>query len=173
MQATEAENTPSDSRWQRWAVHCGWVAAFVVPLWIATSRLLVGTAGWHTWIYALTLAPLLLVLAMMTLAVPARRGFTTSGRACAWLWIAFGFGAALGFVLPDAGEGATAVISVWFGEGFEGTAVAASNTAAIVMGFSAVFATVFAFLDSRTGGPIRTTDEDEAQGSGYYPLLGE
>lgn len=150
----------------------GWVAALAVPLWIAAGRLLTGTAGDLALVYALTLAPLLLVLSVVALAVPGGRpARRPSIRATVALGLAWICGAGLGLTLPDTGEGASSVLEAWAGPEMSGVAAALSNPFAILMVLLAVIGCVLAVRDSRPGGPSRVTDEDDRQGTGHFPLM--
>lgn len=151
----------------------GWPALLAVAAWIGFSRHLVGTDGSHALIYLLTLVPVLLIAGIMALAVPVRRRSVISARAASWFCFALGWGVVLGLFLPDDAAGPTAVVSVLMGEAWQGAESAVSNPAAVIMVFSMSMAAVFAWLDSRPGGPVRTQDEDHAQGTGFYPVLGE
>lgn len=150
----------------------GWVAALAVPLWIAAGRFLTGTAGDLAVVYALTLAPLLLVLSVVALAVPGGRpARRPSIRATVALGLAWICGAGLGLTLPDTGEGASSVLEAWAGPEMSGVAAALSNPFAILMVLLAVIGCVLAVRDSRPGGPSRVTDEDDRQGTGHFPLM--
>lgn len=178
---TDLSDTPASSAappvtpFRRVATRLGWVLAVVVPLWLAGGRLLTDSAGTLTPVYAATLAPLLLVLSLVALGVPARRPARyPSVRACVILLISWVCGLALGFTLPDHGQGASSVLGAWFGPGAEGAAAALSNPLGIIMLFTAVMGCVVAVRHSGYGdgsGAPRDTDEDEAQGTGHYPLL--
>lgn len=166
---------PEASTFRRWTSRCGWALAVAVPLWLALGRLLTDSAGSLTPVYAATLAPTLLVLSLVALAVPARRpsGYPSS-RACGILMISWGCGIVLGFTLPDVGEGASSVLGSWAGPGFEGAAAALSNPLGIIMLFMAVLGCVVSVRHSAHGdgsGRPRDTEEDEAQGTGYFPVL--
>lgn len=161
------------SAWRRIAQILGGPLLLAVAVWIGFSRHLVGTDGTHALIYLLTLVPVLLIGGVIALAVPLRRRSVISTRAAAWFFFALGWGVVLGLFLPDEAAGPTAVVSVLWGEGWQGAESAVSNPAAVIMVFSMSMAAVFAWLDSRPGGPVRTQDEDHAQGTGYYPVLGE
>lgn len=160
---------------RRWTARSGWVLAVVVPAWLAGGRVLAGSAGSLTPVYALTLAPLLLVASVVALTVPRRRaGRYPSARACVLLLLAWAGGIGLGFTLPDTGEGASSVLGVLAGPGAEGAAAALSNPLGITMVFMAVAGCVVAVRDSAHGdgsGRSRTEDEDDAQGTGYFPVL--
>lgn len=160
--------------WRRWGTAIGWVLAVAVPLWMAGGRVLAGSAGALTPVYALTLAPLLLVLSVVALAVPRRRpGRLPSGRALGVLSLAWACGIGLGFTLPDTGEGASSVLGVLAGPGAEGAAAALSNPLGIIMAFMAVAGCVLAVRDSaRPDGARRSpADEDDHQGTGFFPVL--
>lgn len=149
----------------------GWVAAVLVPVWIAAGRFLAGTAGNLAVVYALTIVPLVLVLYVVSLAVPARRpAQRPSGRSMVALGLSWIAGLGLGLTLPDTGEGASSMVEAWAGPGASGVAAAFSNPLAIIMIFTAVVGCVLAVRDSRPGGRSRVTDEDEHQGTGHYPV---
>ena len=153
-------------------VFLGWVAALAVPLWVGAGRFLTGTAGDLALVYALTLAPVLLVLSVVALAVPARRpARRPSVRSMVALGIAWLCGVGLGLTLPDTGEGASSVLEAWAGPEMSGVAAALSNPFAILMVLLAVIGCVLAVRDSRPGGPSRVTDEDDRQGTGHFPLM--
>lgn len=148
-----------------------WVALIMVVAWVGLSRVLIGTAGALSVIYALTLVPVLAILGILTLTVPHLRGTRVPSRSLGWLGISLGCGLVLGFFLPDAPGSTSSVVGVMFGEAMAGAASAISNPMAVIMVFCAVMACVMAFLDSRPAGPRRTTDEDRYQGTGFFPLL--
>lgn len=148
--------------------------ALLVTAWIGFARHLVGTDdGAISLIWLGTLGAIQLIVALIALSVPATRGVVISGRAVAWLWFSYAWGTVLGLFLPDPSSAGTAVVTVLFGDHWQGAESAISNPAAIIMIVSAVFSAVFAILDSRPGGPRRTDAEDHVQGSGFYPLLGD
>jgi hypothetical protein len=94
----------------------GWVAAVLVPAWLACGRFLTGSAGDLTPVYAALGAPVMLVLSVVALAVPARRPARyPSARACTILLISWACGLALGFTLPDTGDGASSVLGALVG----------------------------------------------------------
>ena len=131
----------------------GWLCAVTVPLWVAGGRFLTGTAGDLAVVYALTLAPVLLVLSVVALGI-------------AWLC-----GVGLGLTLPDTGAGASSVLEACAGPEMSGVAAALSNPFAILMVLTAIIGCVLAVRDSRPGGPSRVTDEDDQQGTGFFPVL--
>lgn len=162
---------PAEGTAPSWAVGLGWAAAVLVPLWIAAGRFLTGTAGGLAVVYALTLAPVLLVLSVVALAVPAARpARRPSVRAVVALGIAWLCGLGLGLTLPDTGEGASSVLEAWAGSEMSGVAAALSNPFAIIMVLTAIIGCVLAVRDSRPGGPARVTDEDDRQGTGHFPV---
>lgn len=172
--AEPASPTPSGSPAspaRLWGTRIGWLAAFAVPAWLVGSRLLTGTAGDLTVVYALTLAPLLLVLSVAGLAVPRRRGQLPSGRSLGLLGVAWAAGIGLGVTLPDVGNGAASVLEAWSGPEMAGVAAAISNPLGIALGLCGLVGCVLAVRDSRSAGPSRVTDEDEAQGTGFFPTL--
>lgn len=160
---------------RRFTARLGWVLAVVVPVWLAGGRVLTDSTGDLTPVYAATLAPVLLVLSVVALAVPARRQARyPSARACTILLMSWGCGIALGFTLPDTGEGASSVLGAWAGPGAEGAAAALSNPLGIIMVFLAVMGCVVSIRQSAHGdgqGRSRDADEDHAQGTGYFPVL--
>lgn len=160
---------------RRWAARIGWVLAVAVPVWLAGGRVLTDSTGDLTPVYAATLAPVLLVLSVVALAVPARRQARyPSVRACTVLLISWVCGIALGFTLPDTGAGASSVLGAWAGPGAEGAAAALSNPLGIIMLFMAVMGCVVSIRHSAHGGGngrSRDADEDEAQGTGFFPVL--
>ncbi len=170
----DASHPDTVTPFRRWATRVGWVLAVAVPLWLAGGRLLTDSAGSLTPVYAVTLTPLVLVLSLVALGVPARRPARyPSVRACVILMISWACGIALGFTLPDTGEGASSVLGAWFGPGAEGAAAALSNPLGIIMLFTVVMGCVVAVRHSGHGdgsGAPRDTDEDEAQGTGHYPV---
>lgn len=172
---TSSTTPPPAGAFRRWTARGGWILAVVVPLWLAGGRLLTDSAGSLTPVYAATLAPVLLVLSLVALSVPARRpGRYPSARACTVLLISWACGIALGFTLPDTGAGASSVLGAWAGPGAEGAAAALSNPLGIIMVFMAVLGCVLSVRHSAHGdgsGRPRDADEDEAQGTGYYPVL--
>ncbi|MGM7667297.1 hypothetical protein [Microbacterium sp. A93] len=177
MSTSEASSTtvlPAGT-FRRWTASCGWFLAVAVPLWLVGGRVLTDSAGSLTPVYAATLAPVLLVLWLVALTVPARRpARLPSLRACTILLISWGCGIILGFTLPDAGEGASSVLGALAGPGAEGAAAALSNPLGIITLFTAVMGCVIAVRHSAHGdgsGRPRDTDEDEAQGTGYFPVL--
>lgn len=150
----------------------GWLCAVTVPLWVAGGRFLTGTAGDLAVVYALTLAPVLLVLSVVALAVPARRpARRPSVRSMVALGIAWLCGVGLGLTLPDTGAGASSVLEACAGPEMSGVAAALSNPFAILMVLTAIIGCVLAVRDSRPGGPSRVTDEDDQQGTGFFPVL--
>ncbi len=150
----------------------GWVAAVAVPLWIAAGRFLTGTAGDLAFVWALTLAPVLLVLSVVALAVPSRRpARRPSVRSMVALGMSWVCGVGLGLTLSDTGAGASSVLEAWAGPEMTGVAAALSNPFAILMVLTAIIGCVLAVRDSRPGGPSRVTDEDERQGTGFFPVL--
>lgn len=164
--------------WHRIGLRAGWIAVFAVPAWIMIVRFSLGVDSVGVFLTATILPLALLFLGLVALGIPKMRGFFASGRTVAWLWIAWAMGFILGLFMPDntllkhgSEQETTALVSTIFGPGMEGAASAISNPLAIVMIFSAILAAVFAMLDSRAGGPIRTEDEDHLQGTGFYPLL--
>lgn len=165
----------SGEGFRRWTARLGWVLAVVVPAWLAGGRLLTDSTGNLTPIYAATLAPVLLVLSVVALAVPARRPARyPSVRACTILLMSWGCGIALGFTLPDTGEGASSVLGAWAGPGAEGAAAALSNPLGIIMLFMAIMGCVVSIRHSAHGegnGRSRDADEDDAQGTGFFPVL--
>lgn len=181
MSTSEATGTTpthvpaAGGRFRRWTARCGWFFAVAVPLWLVGGRFLTDSAGSLTPVYAATLAPTLLVLSVVALAVPARRAARLpSHRACTVLLISWACGISLGFTLPDTGEGASSVLGAWVGPGAEGAAAALSNPLGIIMLFTAVMGCVLAVRHSSYGdgsGRSRDADEDEAQGTGYFPVL--
>lgn len=166
---------PPAGAFRRWTARSGWLLAVAVPLWLVGGRFITDSAGSLTPVYAATLAPALLVLSVVALAVPARRPARyPSLRASAILVISWGCGIALGFTLPDVGEGASSVLGSWAGSGAEGAAAALSNPLGIIMLFMAVLGCVVSVRHSAQGdgsGRPRDADEDEAQGTGYFPVL--
>lgn len=160
---------------RRWAARIGWVLAVAVPVWLAGGRVLTDSTGDLTPVYAATLAPVLLVLSVVALAVPARRPARyPSVRACTILLLSWGCGIALGFTLPDTGAGASSVLGAWAGPGAEGAAAALSNPLGIIMLFMAVMGCVVSIRHSAHGegnGRSRDSDEDDAQGTGFFPVL--
>ncbi|MDI3330886.1 MAG: hypothetical protein QJR09_09170 [Micrococcus sp.] len=160
--------------WRRWTTRVGWVLAFAVPAWMAGGRFLTDSAGALTPVYALTLAPVLLVLSVVALAVPHRRpGHYPSARSLGLLLIAWASGIGLGFTLPDTGEGASSVLGALVGPEAEGAAAAFSNPLGIIMLFMSIAGCVLAVRDSsRPDGARRSPgDEDDFQGTGYFPVL--
>ncbi|MFB9070432.1 hypothetical protein ACFFX0_04200 [Citricoccus parietis] len=147
----------------------------VVPAWLAGGRVLTDSTGDLTPVYAATLAPVLLVLSVVALAVPARRPARyPSVRACTIMLLSWGCGIALGFTLPDTGEGASSVLGAWAGPGAEGAAAALSNPLGIIMLFMAIMGCVVSIRHSAHGeghGRSRDSDEDDAQGTGFFPVL--
>ena len=159
---------------RRWTTRIGWVLAVVVTLWMAGGRFLTHSAGDLTPVYALTLSPVLLVLSVVALAVPRRRpGRYPSARSLGLMLIAWACGLGLGFTLPDTGEGAASVLGALVGPGAEGVAAAFSNPLGIIMLFMSIAGCVLAVRDSsRPGGARRSpADEDDYQGTGYFPVL--
>jgi hypothetical protein len=159
---------------RRWTTRIGWILAVAVPLWMAGGRFLTDSAGDLTPVYALTLSPVLLVLSVVALAVPRRRpGRVPSARALGLLLIAWGSGVGLGFTLPDTGDGASSVLGALAGPEAEGAAAAFSNPLGIIMLFMSIAGCVLAIRDSsRPGGAQRSAeDEDDYQGTGYFPVL--
>ncbi|XKH54146.1 hypothetical protein LG293_14005 [Citricoccus nitrophenolicus] len=165
----------SGEGFRRWTARLGWVLAVAIPAWMAVGRVLTDSAGNLTPVYAATLAPVLLVLSVVALAVPARRQARyPSVRACTVLLISWVCGIALGFTLPDTGEGASSVLGAWAGPGAEGAAAALSNPLGIIMLFMAIMGCVLSIRHSADGegnGRSRDTDEDDAQGTGFFPVL--
>lgn len=152
----------------------GWVLAVAVPTWLAVGRVLTGTAGAWSVVYALTLAPLLAALSVVALAVPrSRTARYPSGRACGFLWSAWGCGALLGVFLPEVGDGASSVLEAWWGPELSGVAAALSNPLGIAMVFMTITAAVLAVRDSSDRGRRRPADEDAYQGTGFYRVLGD
>ncbi|NUL47110.1 hypothetical protein F7P69_18165 [Cellulosimicrobium funkei] len=166
---------PPAVTFRRWTARPGWLLAVAVPLWLVGGRFLTDSAGSLTPVYAATLAPALLVLWLVALTVPARHPARyPSPRACTILLISWGCGIALGFTLPDAGVGASSVLGSWAGPGAEGAAAALSNPLGIIMLFMAVLGCVLSVRHSAHGdgsGRPRDAEEDEAQGTGYFPVL--
>lgn len=164
--------------WHKFAIMGGWIATFLLAAWILVPRLIIGTS--IAWVLTILLPIILLALGCVTLGVPASRDLSPSRRAVAWLWFSFLNAFVVGLFFPDdtifsatSHEQATALVAVLFGPGWEGAGSAIANPAAILMTISGVIATVFAALDSREGGPVRTEDEDHFQGHGYFAILGE
>lgn len=164
--------------WHKFAIMGGWIATFLLAAWILVPRLIIGTS--IAWVLTILLPIILLALGCVTLGVPASRDQSPSRRAVAWLWFSFLNAFVVGLFFPDdtifsatSHEQATALVAVLFGPGWEGAGSAIANPAAILMTISGVIATVFAALDSREGGPVRTEDEDHFQGHGYFAILGE
>jgi hypothetical protein len=159
---------------RRWTTRAGWVLAVAVPLWMAGSRFLTGSAGDLTPVYALTLCPVLLLLSVVALGVSRRRpGRYPSARSLGLMLIAWACGLGLGWTLPDTGEGASSVLGALVGPQAEGAAAAFSNPLGIIMLFMSITGCVLAVRDSsRPGGARRSPDdEDDYQGTGYYPVL--
>lgn len=157
-----------------WTTRAGWILAVAVPLWITGGRFLTDSAGDLTVVYALTLAPVLLLLSVTALAVPRRRpGRHPSARSLGLLLIAWACGLGLGFTLPDTGEGASSVLGALVGHQAEGVAAALSNPLGIIMLFMSIAGCVLAVRDSsRADGARRApSDEDDYQGTGYFPVL--
>lgn len=164
--------------WHKFAIMGGWIATFLLAAWILVPRLIIGTS--IAWVLTILLPIILLALGSVTLGVPASRGQSPSRRAVGWLWFSFLNAFVVGLFFPDdtifsatSHEQATALVAVLFGPGWEGAGSAIANPAAILMTISGVIATVFAALDSRESGPVRTEDEDHFQGHGYFAILGE
>lgn len=166
--------------WHKLGIYVGWVATFGAAAWILLPRLIIGTTVTGAMIITgiVTLIPI--VIGCVTLGVPAARKKPPSKRAVAWLWIAFACAFIVGLFLPDDTifsasnhDQATALVAVLFGTGWEGAGSAIANPAAIIMTVTGVIAAVFAVLDSRAGGPVRTEDEDHLQGYGPFAILGE
>ncbi|GAA1120850.1 hypothetical protein [Citricoccus alkalitolerans] len=166
----------SGEEYRRWTARLGWVLAVAVPAWLAGGRVLTDSTGNLTPVYAATLAPVLLVLSVVALAVPARRPARyPSTRACTVLQISWACGIALGFTLPDTGEGASSVLGAWAGSDAEGVAAALSNPLGIIMLFMAIMGCVLSIRHSAhgegNGRRSRDADEDDAQGTGFFPVL--
>lgn len=166
--------------WHKIGINGGWVATFVLAAWILVPRLVIGTTVPIALVMTILLPVVLVAIGCVTLGVPVSRGFSPSKRAIAWLWIAFFSAFIVGLFFPDdtifsatSHEQATALVAVLFGPGWEGAGSAIANPAAILMTVSGGIGAVFAVLDSREGGPIRTEDEDHFQGHGYFAILGE
>lgn len=166
--------------WHKFGIYGGWIATVVLAGWILLPRLLIGTTVPIAWVITILLPIALLAIGGVTLGVPAVRGKVVSRRAVAWLWLAFLGAFIVGLFLPDNTifsapnhDEATALIAVLFGSGWEGAGSAIANPAAIIMLVAGIIGAVFALLDSRDGGPIRTDDEDHFQGHGYFAILGE
>ncbi|MCY1159101.1 MAG: hypothetical protein MOP51_2126 [Citricoccus sp.] len=159
---------------RRWTTRIGWILAVAVPLWMAGGRFLTDSAGDLTGIYALTLTPVLLLLSVAALAVPRRRpGRYPSARSLGLLLIAWACGLGLGFTLPDTGEGASSVLGALVGPQAEGVAAALSNPLGIIMLFMSIAGCVLAVRDSSRADAARRSpsDEDDYQGTGYFPVL--
>lgn len=159
---------------RRWTTRTGWCLAVAVPLWMAGGRFLTGSAGDLTPVYALTLSPALLVLSVVALALPRRGpGRYPSTRSLGLMLIAWASGLGLGFTLPDTGQGASSVLGALVGPGAEGAAAALSNPLGIIMLFMSIAGCVLAIRDSsRPDGARRSPDdEDDYQGTGYFPVL--
>jgi hypothetical protein len=159
---------------RRWTTRIGWILAVAVPLWMAGGRFLTDSAGDLTVVYALTLSLVLLLLSVVALAVPrGRPGHYPSARSLGLLLIAWACGLGLGFTLPDTGEGASSVLGALVGREAEGVAAAFSNPLGIIMLFMSIAGCVLAVRDSsRPDGARRSPgDEDDYQGTGYFPVL--
>lgn len=166
--------------WHKFAISGGWIGTFLLAAWILVPRLVIGTTVPIAWVVTITLPVILIAIGCVTLGVPASRGMVPTKRSVAWLWFAFFWAVIVGLFLPDstifsagAPDQATALVAVLFGPGWEGAGSAIANPAAILMTISGIIGAVFSLLDSREGGPIRTEDEDDFQGQGYFTILGD
>jgi hypothetical protein len=146
-----------------------WLAipmAVLVPLWVVAGRVLFGIGGQMVLWLGISLAPVLLVLLLLTgvkLIETARRGMLLPVRAVvapalAWL-LAFAFG----FTVPDfgggAGEGAS-IMSLLAGPSALGMSTALCNPFGIIAVGLAIAATVFAYRAA--GGARRGSGADGA-----------
>src|SRR5690625_3145184 len=166
--------------WHKFGIYAGWVATFALGVWILLPRLLIGTEFAGAWAITIILSVVIILIGCATLSIPTVRKKVPSKRAVVWLWFTFFWALIVGFFLPDNTifsatnyDEATALVAVLFGTGWEAAGSAIANPAAILMTISGVIGAVFAGLDSREGGPIRTEDEDHLQGSGPFAILGE
>lgn len=166
--------------WHKAGIVGGWIATFLLAAWILVPRLVIGTEVPIALVLTILLPFVLLAIGCSALGIPTWRGQVPSKRTVVWLWFSFLNACIVGLFFPDntifsatSHEQATALVAVLFGAGWEGAGSAIANPAAIIMIISGIIAAVFATLDSREGGPIRTEDEDEFQGHGYFAILGE
>lgn len=164
--------------WHKFGIYGGWIATFVLALWIVIPRLVIGTSVFGALVITILLSLILLAIGGVTLGVPAARKRVPTKRSVAMLWFALFWAFIVGFFLPDdtifsvtAHDQATALVAVLFGTAWEGAGSAIANPAAILMTISGVIGAVFSVLDSREGGPIRTEDEDHLQGTGFFTVL--
>lgn len=166
--------------WHKFGIYGGWVATFILAAWIFVPRLIIGTTVPGAWVMTILLPIIVIAIGCVALGFPAARGLTPTKRVVGWLWFSFFSAFIVGFFLPDdtifsatPHEQSTALVAVLFGAGWEGAGSAIANPAAIIMIISGILAAIFSVLDSREGGPIRTEDEDDFQGHGYFAILGE
>lgn len=166
--------------WHKAGILGGWIATFLLAAWILIPRLVIGTEVPIAMAMTVFLPIVVVAIGTSALGIPTSRGQSPSKRTVVWLWFSFLNAFIVGLFFPDdtifsasSHEQATALVAVLFGSAWESAGSAIANPAAIIMIISGIIAAVFASLDSREGGPIRTDDEDHFQGHGYFGILGE
>ncbi|MDO5492790.1 MAG: hypothetical protein Q4F53_04155 [Nesterenkonia sp.] len=158
-------------------VRFGLLPAVLVPIWFSGARVLTDSAGQLSVVLALTAAPAMIVVYLLTLHLPGRRRRHDTGepvrpstRALALLTASWVFGAIFGASVPDLGPGAASVVTVLAGDGARGASAALSNPAGILMLFSAAAALGTAVFDARreeSGPPAPIEHETVLHAYGY------
>ncbi|WP_308490903.1 hypothetical protein [Microbacterium terrisoli] len=134
----------------------------VLAAWIAFGRALFGIAGDLTAVYALTLAPLLVVLHLFIgqgVVRTQRRGFRHRRATFGTLYASWGCAVMLGLLIPDMTPGGLQTIATGASEPGRGIAIGFANPLGVIMIVFAVAALVLARGDAH--GRADAPSEDE------------
>ncbi|WP_417562598.1 hypothetical protein [Microbacterium sp.] len=138
------------------------VVGLVLALWIAFGRVLFGVAGELTVVYALTIAPLLVVLHLFIaqgVLRTARRGYRSRRATFGTLYASWGCAVLLGLLIPDLTSTGLQTVLTGGSEPALGIAIGFANPIGIIMFVFAVAALILARGDANGRADLPTEEE--------------